>query len=107
MILQEFPDGFVVAFKNNADVFIPRFPGISQEGRRFAFKYFFQFIAKPIEGVTKRLAPALVPVGLPSCVTSAVSTPSLHAMRTTPGAVLMHQRFIGGLMFGKKLGVIG
>src|SRR5580704_15190659 len=74
------------AVKNHGDVLIAGAPGIEEEPAGRLLKFGRHGVPKPIERLTQRGAPFLIPAGVAG-VATAIRTPPLDAMDATPGGV--------------------
>ena len=93
--------------QQKADVVIARLPGIPQELSGPFFVKWRQLVSEPVQGVTQRLAPVLVPARPPARVAAAMFDPTIDPMTATPSAGRVQPRFPLWRMFFQKLTVIG
>ena len=72
--------------RDHAAVRISRRPGVAEQGVTLALEHRVQLAGEPVQALPQRCAPALVGGTLGRDPAAAVGAPSLHAMRTAPGA---------------------
>ncbi len=84
--------------EDDVDVFVTRSPGIFQELAGGVFVYLGQVVAQPIESLTQRLAPLLVPARVAAGVATAIAAPAFDAVDTAPGSALEDFHSVDGRM---------
>src|SRR5579872_2527892 len=92
--------------QNHGDVLIAGAPGIEKEPAGRLLKFGRYGVSKPIEGLTQRGAPFLIPAGVAG-VTTAIRPPALDAVDTTPGGVFDDLHFVRGRMLFEEIGING
>src|SRR5262249_9490505 len=91
--------------KNDFDVGIAGTPGIFQYVCRGIMIALFQFVSQPVQSLSQRTAPALVPSGVAG-IAPAIAAPTFNSMCTAPGGVLNNLDFPLGRKFLLEFSVV-
>src|SRR6266496_3202851 len=90
----------------DVNVLIARRPWINQQLPCFELVRDAQVITQPVQRVSQRLPPILVPLGPPSGVAATTAGPPAHSMGTAPCSVFLDARFLSRRMQRQIFAVI-
>src|SRR6185369_9570521 len=62
---------------------------------------------QPVEGISQRLPPLLIPAAVPAGIASAIALPAFYAMTATPGGVGEDFHLVVRRIQGQKFAVVG
>src|SRR3954464_12598094 len=94
MVLQKVADIFGRAIIDSLDVSISRGPWIAQKSLGVELVSAGNIVAQPIQCLTQRTPPLLVPRSICAGITSAITIPALNAVCATPRGLFNNFYFI-------------
>src|SRR5579872_3206080 len=106
MQTQEISHARLRPVEHSADILVPCRPGVFQKGTSVQFVIGGKAIPQPIKSFSQRGPPLLVPARSASCVAAAITLPSVHSVRATPGSHFLNSNFFSGRMQREVLAII-